>query len=259
MSTRLRSARPRGFSLLEVMVALAIFGLMISGILAAQAGLAASNKKAANMGQAVNLARCRMTEAEEKLLKFGYPELDDIDDGAPCCDGIQSSTFTCDTKVEKIILPDPPVSTFGEDGGASSLINAFGPDAGAGPAGNATLNFNGGIGSLGSAISQQTGGQGAAGLVNMAMGMVYPTMKPMMESSIRKVTVTVHWKEGPNPQTFDLVQYVTNPQRGGFISGVPSAGGANGAAGATGNPGGSTGTRTSGPAAGGMNGFGGPR
>ena len=70
------------------------------------------------------------------------------------------------------------------------------------------------------------------------MGLVYPMMKPMMEASIRKITVTVHWKEGPNPVTFILSEYVTNPQSGGFQGGFFGDAGAlpagsAGAAGAT--------------------------
>jgi hypothetical protein len=45
-------------------------------------------------------------------------------------------------------------------------------------------------------------------------------MKPMMEASIRKITVTVHWSEGKMPQTFVLSQYVTSPQSGGFTGGL---------------------------------------
>jgi hypothetical protein len=48
------------------------------------------------------------------------------------------------------------------------------------------------------------------------MGILYPAIKPMYEASIRRVTVTVKWKEGPNDRELPLVQYVTNPQRGGF-------------------------------------------
>ena len=60
----------------------------------------------------------------------------------------------------------------------------------------------------------------------MVMGLVYPSMKPMMEASLRRITITVHWKEGPNPQEFTIVQYVTNPQRGGFIGASPMSRGA---------------------------------
>jgi len=51
------------------------------------------------------------------------------------------------------------------------------------------------------------------------MGMVYPSLKPLMEASIRRVTVTVKWHEGPNARELSLVQYLTNPQRGGFAAG----------------------------------------
>ena len=60
----LRRKIKRGFSLLEVMVAVAILGGSLVVILSAQTGLAASNRSAANMGQAVELGRCKMTEVE---------------------------------------------------------------------------------------------------------------------------------------------------------------------------------------------------
>jgi len=201
------------------MVALAIFGLMISGILAAQAGLAASNKKAANMGEATTLARCKMTELEEKLMKLGYPALDDSDNGVLCCEGAETKTFTCDYKIDKVILPDPPTSASDMDGGAAAQLLGMAADGGA-P--SAALNFDGGgLGAIGNMLGPQAGtGAGAAGLVDMAMGIVYPMMKPMMEASIRKITVTVRWKEGPNPVELVLAQYVTSPQSGGFMSGM---------------------------------------
>lgn len=213
--------RRRGFSLLEVMVALAIFGLMISGILAAQAGLAASNKKAANMGQALNLSRCKMTEIEEKLLRDGYPEIDAIDTGITCCDTVDPAPFSCDTKVEKVTMPDLSSSASGDGGLPPGMSALVGGDAG----NTASLDFDAGLQSLGAQVQgQQTGGAGAAGMLNMVLGMVYPSMKPMMEASIRRVTVTVRWNEGPKPQEFSIVQYVTNPQRGGFIGANPVSG-----------------------------------
>lgn len=235
--------KSRGFSLLEVMVALAIFGLMISGILAAQAGLAASNKKAANMGEATTLARCKMTELEEKLLKLGYPAIDDIDNGIVCCEGADTTRFTCDYKVEKVILPDPPSSSMDLDGGAASKLMGLAGDGGS----TAALDFDGGLGAIGNMLGPAGGaaGGGAAGLVDMAMGIVYPMMKPMMEASIRKITVTVHWKEGPNAQEFVLAQYVTNPQSGGFMGGMFGGDGGAPLPTGTGTPAG-TGTPTTG-------------
>ncbi|HEY8074757.1 MAG TPA: type II secretion system protein, partial [Labilithrix sp.] len=108
----------RGFSLLEVMVAIAILGLTLTVILSAQGGLAASNRSAANMGQAVSLSRCKMTEIEEKLLKFGFPVTDDVITEVPCCEDEQTDRFKCDTRVEKVELPSFQSGNSLGDGGA---------------------------------------------------------------------------------------------------------------------------------------------
>ncbi len=69
----------RGFSLLEVLMAVALFGAVVTTILSAQAGLVAGNKSAANMSQAIEIGRCRMSELEEKQLKLGFPEIEEKD------------------------------------------------------------------------------------------------------------------------------------------------------------------------------------
>src|ERR1700721_3455796 len=83
-------------------------------------------------------------------------------------------------------------------------------------------NLEAGIQSIGSSLTQQMGGGGAGtqGLLSMVMGFVYPFLKPMMEASIRKLTVVVRWKEGSTVKEFQLLQYVTNPSNGG-IQGAP--------------------------------------
>src|SRR3954466_6038201 len=88
-----------GFSLLEVMVAIAILGLVLTVILSAQGGLAASNRSAANMGQGVALGRCTMSELEEGMLKFGFPQIDQLENGVSCCEDENREGFTCDTRV----------------------------------------------------------------------------------------------------------------------------------------------------------------
>ncbi len=224
--------RSRGFSLLEVMIALAIFGLMIVGVLSAQAGVAATNKKSADIGQAIELARCRMTEAEEKLTRDGYPDMDDLETDAPCCEGVDMRVFSCEKRIEKVKLPDPP-SAGGDGGAGGGLLSLGGLGGPGGPGGapsggapggdapfNAQLDLDGGLNSIASQLSPQAGGKGAGGMLNMVMGFVYPTMKPVLEASIRRITIVVHWKEGPNPQHFELVQYVTDPQRSAFGGGL---------------------------------------
>ena len=212
--------RARGFSLLEVMVSIAILGLTLTVILSAQGGLAASNRSAANMGQAVQLGRCKMTETEEKLLKLGYQETDQIDLDQPCCEQATPEGFTCDIKVEKIELPNAtPGSSMGDGG---TFLASTAPSALPGmnnPAGGPGLNLStdGGMPDMNSLANQfGAGGAGAEGLLSMVMGMLYPSIKPMYEASIRRVTVTVKWKEGPQTKELPITQFVTNPARGGF-------------------------------------------
>lgn len=223
----------RGFSLLEVMVAVAILGLVLTVVLSAQGGLAASNRSAANLGLSSNLGRCKMTEVEEKLLKMGYPEIDVNDTDVSCCEDLDQDGFRCDVKVEKVELP--PLDKTSGDGGSP-----FGAPSGSGdplgglvnPAGDGKLNLNldagaGGLASVGQQIGQQFGGAGgASGLMSMVMGIVYPSLKPMLEASIRRIQVMVRWKEGPNAKEFALVQYVTQPQRSGFAADLVPDGGA---------------------------------
>jgi hypothetical protein len=40
---------------------------------------------------------------------------------------------------------------------------------------------------------------------------VYPTVKPMLEGAIRRLKVTVRWREGEREHSFEIVEYVTNP------------------------------------------------
>lgn len=208
----------RGFSLLEVMVAVAILGLTLTVILSAQGGLAASNRSASNMGQAVQLARCKMIELEEDLLRLGFQEMDQIETSVSCCADAPPDVFACDTKVERVELPNMNTgNSLDEDGsliGASSAL--LGPDNAAGGPG-LDLNVDAGLQGLGAQLTDQFGGgAGAEGLIGMVMGMIYPSIKPMYEASIRRISVTVRWKEGRSLRELPLTQYVTQPQRGGF-------------------------------------------
>lgn len=208
----------RGFSLLEVMVAVAILGLTLTVILSAQGGLAASNRSASNMGQAVQLARCKMTELEEDLLRLGFQEMDQLETSVSCCADATTDTFTCDTKVERVELPNMNTgNSLDEDGsliGASSSL--LGPNNVAGGPG-LDLNVDAGLQGLGAQLTDQFGGgAGAEGLMGMVMGMIYPSIKPMYEASIRRVSVTVRWREGRKPRELPITQYLTQPQRGGF-------------------------------------------
>ncbi|HEY4012517.1 MAG TPA: prepilin-type N-terminal cleavage/methylation domain-containing protein [Polyangiaceae bacterium] len=230
----------RGFSLLEVMMAVALFGAVVTTILSAQAGLVAGNQTAANLSAAVELGRCRMSEVEEKQLKLGFPEIEEKDESQTCCDDREVTGFTCEWKVERVTLPQ--ATALGADAGAGSLFGSgLGLSGGSGgasssgglgglpgslggilsnPMGGAQLDFDAGLQNIGSSLQNSFGGAGAQGLLTMVFSIVYPSLKPLLESAIRRVTVIIRWKEGAVARDFTLTQYITNPSRAGLLAGI---------------------------------------
>jgi len=229
-SSRRNRARARGFTLLEVLVAIAILGLGLTVILGSQVGLFTNASRGQHLTVATNLARCKMSEIELQLLKLGY-QLTDVTDDGPCCgDDDGNEGYRCSWKIERVKLPELPLN-----GGA---------DGGVGPAGDggldlgpiallAGLNQPGGksIGDKASPTDLATtlgNAPSPMGLAPMMMSMVYPTLKPMLEASIRKVSVTVTYKEGKFERELLVTEYVTNPQQGQLD---PVAGGSGGGSG----------------------------
>jgi general secretion pathway protein I len=234
----------RGFSLLEVLMAVALFGAVVTTILSAQAGLVAGDRAAANMSQAIEIGRCRMSEIEEKQLKLGYPEIEEKDSSQFCCDEKETKGFTCEWRVERVLLPQA-TSLAGDAGLSSILGGGLGLDAGdigsgigtslaspigsmmSNPLGTAQLDLDAGMQNMGQVLGQSFGGgggMGVQGLLSLVFSLVYPSLKPLLEAAIRRVTVVVKWKEGKNDRDFTLVQYITNPSQAGLLAAIADSG-----------------------------------
>jgi general secretion pathway protein I len=211
-------ARGRGFTLLEVMVSIAILGLALTVILSAQAGAFANAALARNMSVATGLARCKMTELEEHLLRDGLQELDEADTG-PCCEDDETPGMRCSWKIEKPQLPEPK---YGEldldtDVGSSDLGTlgdlAKGADGSAlGSSSNISDMAQGLVGAQGG----DTGGAAdpVSGILGTVMGMVYPDIKSLFEASTRRITVKLTWSQGSREQSVEIVQWFAIPQKG---------------------------------------------
>ena len=232
-------------------MAVALFGAVVTTILSAEAGLVAGNKAATNMSQAIEIGRCRMSELEEKELKLGYPEIEEKDSSQFCCDEKEVPGFTCQWQIERVLLPQ--VTSLAADAGLSSVLGGgLGLDAGnigsiasgmgtslaspigsmmSNPLGGAGLDLDGGLQNMGQVLGQSFGGgggMGVQGLLTLVFSLVYPSLKPLLELAIRRVTVVVKWKEGKNDRDFTLMQYITNPSQAGLLAGLADAGGGEG-------------------------------
>ncbi len=214
-------ARQRGFTLLEVLVAVGILGLSLTVILSAQVGLFSSQTRVENLTVSTNLARCRMNELEEELLREGFSLLDESEEG-PCCNDEITPRMRCAWKVETIELPEP--TDLESIMGGDSLLGGGGDLGNMGPLGamqqiqqqgSAALGDKPDLSALAGLMTEASAG-GTGAIAPLVMGFVYPQIKPMLEASIRKVTVTVTWKEGSRVRDLEVEQYLTRPQQGGF-------------------------------------------
>jgi general secretion pathway protein I len=196
--------RRSGFTLVEVMVAIAILAISLSAIFSTEAGAARMAHRSRKMGIAALLARCKMGEIEEQVATEGLPAL--FDSGSDdCCADAEFDGFSCDWEIHPVVLPDGMFAT--EDEG-------FGPlegDPGAGPA-PTTDPAAAPFGDFSQSQPQDllSGGGELDAIASIALQHVYPVLKPSFEAQIRRATVTVRWKEGSSDHDFDVTQYLVS-------------------------------------------------
>ena len=207
-----------GFTLLEVMVAISILGLALTVILSAQVGLFSSAERAQNLTFATNLARCKMTELEADVLKKGFQLTDVIEDG-PCCEDEPDRKYECRWRIETVELPEL-AEVVDEDGDSEDTASSSGvlgkmldlkSEA---QEGNLDLASGSALGEIGDYFGGEDSEAGMQSLASSLMAMVYPNLKPMLEASVRRATVTVAWNEGSRERELVVVEFLTNPMQG---------------------------------------------
>jgi general secretion pathway protein I len=173
--------------------------------------LFSSASRGEHLTVASNLLRCKMSEIELEIAQKGFSLTDENDEG-PCCDD-ESEGYSCAWKLERVELPPLPESS-GMDGDAGTGDipggGALDTLASLQTAPGAALGENPSLGSL----AEQLAPSGGGGIEGIVMGFVYPSLKPMLEASIRRVTVKVTWKEGTRERELEATQFLTRPQEG---------------------------------------------
>ena len=192
----------RGFTLLEVMIAVAILGLALTAIFSSEVGAANVAQRARRQNIAATLARCKMGEIEEVISIEGLPALEKKDSDN-CCEHAPVEGFECEWIVERIILPELGVGDEDEDGadGGDSRKESI-----------ETLNETyEEISQDGAPPEEVIAGQ-AGNLALLALQIGYPILKPFLEEQVRRATVTVRWSEGEKERGFDVIQYLVSEQ-----------------------------------------------
>lgn len=202
MSARRRSSASHGFTLMEVMVAVGILALGLTAIFSSQGQAIRVGTRAQHMNVAALMARCKMSELEEQVMKEGLPAVDDSGrDG--CCEDAELEGFECEWRIDRVVLPDDALTEEGLEG--------EGGEGGAGPAGILS-DESAQTGAIDSMLGGGGGLGGGDGFAEMAIGIAFPVLKPAIEEQVRRASVVVRWREGTSTREFDVVQYLVAEQ-----------------------------------------------
>jgi general secretion pathway protein I len=197
----------RGFTLMEVMVALALLGLGLVVLIKSAAGNINAAEQSHMMGIATDLARGKMYDIEEQLLKDGFTDTDQSQTEAKPFDEEGWPNIFYSYKVEQVEMPDFDQLTAMAQGqlGSGSAVGS-GSGVGSDALGGFQNSALGGmLGMFGGAQGGITGAQGASLIQSQ-----YSMFQEILKASVRKVTLTVTWKALGNDNSMKVVAYFTD-------------------------------------------------
>lgn len=191
------------FTLLEVMLAVAILAMCLTAIFSSEGGAVRMAGRSRRIGVATLLARCKMNEIEEQIAEEGLPAI--FDSGSDeCCEEGEVDGYECKWEIVPIVLPE---TMFAPEEGAAG---GGGSGGGGGTLIDQLANRNGEQGSALDPAAMLAGGGDTGGLASMALSYVFPILKPAFEQQIRRATVVVQWREGDSPKELDVTQYLVS-------------------------------------------------
>lgn len=213
-------ARNRGFTLLEVIVAMAILGLALMAIFQLNSGAVAMHAYSKKLTVASLLARSKMTDVEQDLYDKGFAADDEEKSGDFSEEGWSSFKWRA-----RILAP----RTQGVS--PEQLIGAiFNVPMGGGKDGTSGLSslFGGALSSTSkppssssstTAPSGPTSSAGALGPMASLMQGQFSQMVDQLTKTVREVHLTVSWPDGSRTETLDLVTHVVSLGPGGDRNG----------------------------------------
>jgi general secretion pathway protein I len=198
----------RGFTLLEVMISLAILAVSLVAISDLNGGAVAMHAYGRRATEATLLLRGKMLDIEDDLQKKGFSDFTDEQHGTFEDEGGPGYTWSAE-----ILKPDVQLDP-------AQLLNLLG--AGGGNAGPQGSSSSGGIGAAASALASAMGGakgalQGLQGgnaaqmLTGPLGGVLQGQAKTFIETlkkSVREVRLTVSWQDGKQNKEISASQII---------------------------------------------------
>lgn len=187
--------RDAGFSLLEVLIAVAILAFALASLLRSQMDAMRATRYAQSVSSVAFLAESQLIEIEWELRKDGWGDNDKEFEGDFSEQGWPDVTYTC--LVDMIEMPD--YTELQQSADASDAAEAE-------EAGGRTVDV-----------------KDASDQAFDSLGLVWPMVKGAIERSIRKATCTVRWDIGnPEREEFSVSTFWTDPSK---LKDIPQTGG----------------------------------
>ncbi len=215
-----RASGPRragGFTLLEVMIALAILAVSLVAISGINSGAIDAHTYSKRLTLATLLARSKMADLEQKLQSDGLPSDDKEEEGGFDEEGypeyrwqaqiIRPKTEKVDTAQLLSLTGMGLTGADGKSGSASDALKNLPPDV--------ASKIPGGASAL--TGSSAPGGPTAAGMGGLFGGMMQTQMQTMLDmlgKTVREVRLTVFWKSGKLVDKFTVVTHVVSLGQG---------------------------------------------
>ncbi|MFN3197911.1 MAG: prepilin-type N-terminal cleavage/methylation domain-containing protein [Bradymonadia bacterium] len=185
-----RARRARGFTLLEVMMAMAILAVSLSALVGHQSVAIQMSDYSNKASQATYLAEGKLLDVEDQMLRDSMDVLDNCDQGDFRREGLKRFKWkACGYKLEI------------QDGTAEALTEKFMALLG---------GLGGGLpGGLGDAAGGIAANPNVQGQLALAVGLL-PTIIGQLEDKIRKVRVEVNWTDQTGDHVITLERFVTS-------------------------------------------------
>jgi general secretion pathway protein I len=219
----------RGFTLLEVMIGLALLGLALTVLIKSAAGSIFNAEQAHMLGVATDLARGKMYDIEEKLIKDGFT---DTDQSQTDWKGFEDEGWpNIYYKYDVIVVEFPSwdqlqamaqgrMTGSGSAGSArgsafgSAFGSGYGSSYGAAPGDPVNAFQNSALGGMLSMMGAATGGKGGD-MTSAAGGSLiqsqYGLFQQILKVTVRKVKLTVKWQVLGRDRDLTVVAFYTDP------------------------------------------------
>jgi prepilin-type N-terminal cleavage/methylation domain-containing protein len=187
-------SRARGFTLLEVMIALAILASALVVLLEISSQDVRAAYRAKLITIATGLSRSKMYDLEADLVKNGFADSPETENGDFTEEG--QPKFKWEATFEKVELPASDA--------LSSDATKPGQPLGSGDSKTATDSKDT------DALMNLAGGSSSGALGASMVQMYLPLIGPIISDAIRKVTLTVKWKVGDTEESIKTICFFTD-------------------------------------------------